>query len=64
MLLFFANNFKFCAVKKECNNNVGTTTTSTATNNNFAVILKYLGWRPAGNSHVSWAGKVLFSLGW
>ena len=22
------------------------------------------GWRPAENSHDSWAGEVLFSLGW
>ena len=26
--------------------------------------LKYLGWHPARNGHVSWAGEALFSLGW
>ena len=26
--------------------------------------LKYPGWRPLGNSHVSWAGEAIFSLGW
>ena len=26
--------------------------------------LKYPGWHSAGNSHVSWAGEPLFSLGW
>ena len=33
-------------------------------NNNFPVALKYPDWRLVGNSHVSWAGETLFSLGW